>query len=227
MISDVPGYTWGSISAMAQAGIRYFSPAPNWFDRIGRLMVDWQDKPFWHISPSGKEKVLVWIPWSGYAFSHVQHEMSGELVAKYQDRLDSINFPYDISYERWSGHGDNAEPDPQIKRVHQGLEPGVRVAEVHHLVNEPGVCGIREEIRQCYSEIQGRPHPLLGRWRRYLPRSRRESTATRPIVLTQAEALAAMYAPRSGRTADFNEAWRNVLLYSEHTWGAGRQRQQS
>ena len=25
MISDVPGYTWGTVTAMAQAGIRYFS----------------------------------------------------------------------------------------------------------------------------------------------------------------------------------------------------------
>ena len=46
MISDVPGYTWGTVTAMAQAGIRYFSAAPNFFDRIGRFMVEWQEKPF-------------------------------------------------------------------------------------------------------------------------------------------------------------------------------------
>ena len=46
MMSDVPGYTWGTVSAMAQAGIRYFSAAPNRFDRIGSFMVEWQDKPF-------------------------------------------------------------------------------------------------------------------------------------------------------------------------------------
>jgi alpha-mannosidase len=55
MISDVPGYTWGTVSAMAQAGIRYFSAAPNFFDRIGTFMVEWQDKPFWWVSPSGNE----------------------------------------------------------------------------------------------------------------------------------------------------------------------------
>src|SRR5260370_16572554 len=71
MISDVPGYTWGRVSAMAQAGIRYFSAAPNFFDRIGNFMVEWQDKPFWWISPSGNERVLVLIPWTGYAMPHV------------------------------------------------------------------------------------------------------------------------------------------------------------
>ena len=40
--------------------------------------------------------------------------------------------------------------------------------------------------------------------------------------LTQAEALTAMLATDSYRAADWNEAWRNILLYSEHTWGAAR-----
>src|SRR5258706_11838687 len=55
MISDVPGYTWGTVSAMAQAGIRYFSAAPNNFDRIGDILEKWEDKPFWWIGPSGNE----------------------------------------------------------------------------------------------------------------------------------------------------------------------------
>ncbi len=35
MISDVPGYTWGIVSAMNQAGVKYFSIGPNYADRIG------------------------------------------------------------------------------------------------------------------------------------------------------------------------------------------------
>jgi alpha-mannosidase len=113
MMSDVPGFSWGTVTAMAQAGIRYFSAAPNYFDRIGDFMVTWQDKPFWWISPSGKEKVLFWVPWTGYALSHVM-KLGNDLVAKYQDRMDDVHYPYDISYIRWSGHGDNAEPDPDL-----------------------------------------------------------------------------------------------------------------
>ena len=67
MLSDVPGYTWGTIAAMSQAGIRYFSAAPNNSDRIGTIKLAWHDKPFWHVSPSGKEKVLVWMPGHGYS----------------------------------------------------------------------------------------------------------------------------------------------------------------
>jgi alpha-mannosidase len=113
MISDVPGYTWGTVTAMAQAGIRYFSAAPNYFDRIGTFMVEWQDKPFWWLSPSGREKVLLWVPWTGYAMSHIM-KLTPDWVNKYQARLDEVAYPYDISHIRWSGHGDNAEPDPEI-----------------------------------------------------------------------------------------------------------------
>ncbi len=56
MISDVPGYTWGTVTAMAQAGIKYFSVAPNYFDRIGNILQQVEDKPFYWVSPSGKEK---------------------------------------------------------------------------------------------------------------------------------------------------------------------------
>jgi alpha-mannosidase len=115
MISDVPGYTWGTVAAMAQAGIKYFSAAPNNFDRIGDILVQWEDKPFYWVSPSGKEKVLVWIPYQGYSLSHgMPQGLTKDFVVKYIGHLQEKGFPYDISYIRWSGHGDNAVPDMTI-----------------------------------------------------------------------------------------------------------------
>ena len=38
--------------------------------------------------------------------------------------------------------------------------------------------------------------------------------------LTQAETLFAMLPPKTYPAEDFYEAWRNVILYDEHTWGA-------
>ncbi|HEY4337476.1 MAG TPA: hypothetical protein VGM89_16305, partial [Puia sp.] len=115
MISDVPGYTWGTVSAMAQAGIKYFSAAPNYFDRIGDILQQWEDKPFYWVSPSGKEKLLVWIPYKGYALSHDMPEgLTKKFVDEYIAELKRKNFNYDISYIRWSGHGDNAVPDMTI-----------------------------------------------------------------------------------------------------------------
>jgi alpha-mannosidase len=223
MISDVPGYSWGTVTAMAQAGIRYFSVAPNWFDRIGRIMVEWQDKPFWAVSPSGREKVLVWIPWSGYAFSHVERAMNTELVAKYQDRLDAVKYPYDISYNRWSGHGDNAVPDGQIcefiKSWNQDYEwPKFAISSTSE--------AFAAFEKRYGSEIPQMKGDLTSYWEDGAGSSALETRMSRNAAdrLTQAEALQAMLwvgsYKDSYKAADFNEAWRNVLLYSEHTWGA-------
>ncbi|HVW61342.1 MAG TPA: polysaccharide lyase family protein, partial [Puia sp.] len=114
MISDVPGYTWGTVTAMAQAGIKYFSAAPNYFDRIGDILPAWENKPFYWLSQSGKEKVLVWIPYKGYALSHGLPHLSASFVASYTEVLKDIKYPYEISYIRWSGHGDNAVPEIEI-----------------------------------------------------------------------------------------------------------------
>jgi hypothetical protein len=221
MLSDVPGYTWGTISAMAQAGIRYFSNAPNWFDRIGRIMVDWQDKPFWHVSPSGKKRVLVWIPWSGYAFSHVERSMSVELVAKYQDRLDSVSFPYNISYERWSGHGDNAEPDPQICEFIKAWNAEYEWPRFVISSTSVAFSAFEKRYGNVLPEFKG---DLTPYWEDGAASSALETRMNRNAAdrIVQAEALAAKLPPSSERTTQFREAWRNVLLYSEHTWGASR-----
>ena len=56
------------------------SVAPNYFDRIGTILVEWENKPFWWIGPDGRSKVLVWIPFWGYAMSHRYGRFSKELV---------------------------------------------------------------------------------------------------------------------------------------------------
>ena len=114
MISDVPGYTWGTVPAMNQAGIKYFSVAPNYFDRIGTILREWENKPFYWVGPDGKSEVLVWIPFGGYAISHRYKEMSPRLVGDFYEALARQRYPYDIAYVRWAGHGDNAVPDPAI-----------------------------------------------------------------------------------------------------------------
>ena len=71
MISDVPGLTWGIVPALAQNGVKYISDGPNFYDRIGYARVAWEDKPFWWVSPSGREKVLYWAPCFGYGYGYM------------------------------------------------------------------------------------------------------------------------------------------------------------
>lgn len=218
MISDVPGYTWGTVTAMAQAGIRYFSAAPNFFDRIGSLMAEWQDKPFWAVSPSGKEKVLVWIPWTGYAMSHVM-KLSPEWMGKYQDRLDTAGFKYDISYIRWSGHGDNAVPDPELSEFIKGWNEEYEWPKFHISSTSEAFSAFEKRHGSEVPEMHG---DLTPYWEDGAGSSALETKMNRVAAdrLTQAEALGAMLSPTALSTTKVNEAWRNILLYSEHTWGA-------
>ena len=45
--------------------------------------------------------------------SHVEGRLDQALMARYQDHMASVNYPYDINYMRWAGHGDNAVPEQQ------------------------------------------------------------------------------------------------------------------
>lgn len=218
MLSDVPGFTWGTVTAMAQAGIRYFSAAPNFFDRIGSLMVEWQDKPFWAVSPSGREKVLVWIPWTGYAMSHVM-KLSPEWVGQYQDRLDTAGFKYDISYIRWSGHGDNAVPDPELSEFIKGWNEVYEWPKFHISSTSEAFSAFEKRHGTELPELHG---DLTPYWEDGAGSSALETKMSRVAAdrLTQAEVFGAMFSPAVLRTGKVNEAWRNILLYSEHTWGA-------
>ncbi len=218
MISDVPGYTWGTVSAMAQAGIRYFSAAPNFFDRIGTFMVEWQDKPFWWVSPSGNERVLFWVPWTGYAMSHVM-KLGDAWVNTYQARLDEINFPYPISYIRWSGHGDNALPDPEISEFVKKWNEEYEWPRFTISATSDAFAAFE---KQCGHLLPERKGDLTPYWEDGAGSSALETAMNRGAAerLVQAATLSSMLAPETYKSSDFNEAWRNVLLYSEHTWGA-------
>ena len=115
MISDVPGYTWGTVTAMAAAGIKYFSVGPNFADRIGTILVDWENKPFWWIGPDGKSRVLVWIPYGGYGLAPRNGgKFTWELVEEICEALRKRDYPYAMAYIRWAGFSDNSPPDPAI-----------------------------------------------------------------------------------------------------------------
>ncbi len=219
MLSDVPGFTWGTATAMSQAGIRYFSAAPNWFDRIGTLMVEWQDKPFWWVSPSGKEKVLVWIPWTGYALSHVVKKATPDWVGDYQKRLDDVRFSYDISYVRWSGHGDNAVPDPDISEFVKSWRETYAWPKFHIASTSKAFSDFEKHHGGELPEYRG---DLTPYWEDGAGSSALETALNRQAAdrLVQAEALFATGVSESFPGQEVRDAWRNVLLYSEHTWGA-------
>jgi len=219
MISDVPGYTWGTIAAMAHAGIKYFSVAPNYFDRIGDILVKWENKPFYWKSPSGNEKVLVWIPRGGYALSHTVSGMSEEFVANYISDLDKTNYPYDIAYIRWSGHGDNAVPDPTICEFIKEWNTNYEWPKFIISSTSTAFTAFEKKYGSVLPEVRGDWTPY---WEDGAGSSALETGLNRASSdrLTQAETLQAMFSPNDFSASDYEKAWKKVLLYTEHTWGA-------
>jgi alpha-mannosidase len=219
MISDVPGYTWGVVPAMNHAGIKYFSTAPNYFDRIGDILLEWENKPFYWLGPDGRSKVLVWIPFWGYAMSHRYHQMSPRLVEEFCEGLAKRNYPYEIAYVRWSGHGDNAPPDPAICDF-------IRDWNAQYQWPRFVIASASEAFRQ-FEARHGHQLPVVrGEWSPYwedgVGSSAAETALNRASAdrLAQAESLFAMFQPAAYPVAAAHDAWNYVLLYSEHTWGA-------
>jgi len=219
MISDVPGYTWGTVTAMAQAGIKYFSAAPNYFDRIGDILVQWEDKPFYWVSPSGKEKLLVWIPYRGYALSHDLPGLSESFASDYMNQLTKINYPYDITYVRWSGHGDNAEPEISISDFVRDFS--AKYAWPKFIISSTSTAfgAFEKRYGDKLPSVKG---DWTGYWEDGAASSALETALNRTSSsrLSQAEALYSMLRPERFPVDSFRKAWQQVILYSEHTWGA-------
>ena len=219
MISDVPGYTWGTVTAMAQAGIKYFSTAPNYFDRIGDILVQWENKPFYWISPSGKEKVLVWIPYKGYALSHIINQLSSSFVQDYMAKMNDMKYPYDIAYLRWSGHGDNAVPDMTICDFIKEWNSKYSYPKFIISSTSNAFSAFEKKYASQLPQVRGDWTPY---WEDGAGSSAIETAMNRASSdrISQAETLWAMKNPAGYPVKEFENAWQKILLYSEHTWGA-------
>ena len=181
-------------------------------------MSTWQDRPFWWVSRSGRERVLVWIPWTGYALSHVM-TLDRDWVGRYQERLESVGFPYEVSYVRWSGHGDNAAPDTELSTFVRSWNAQFTAPRFAIASTSDAFAELERRHGRELPELRGDLTPF---WEDGAGSSALETRLNRNAAdrLTQAEALYAGLAPGAYPAATFNDAWRDVLLYSEHTWGA-------
>jgi alpha-mannosidase len=221
MISDVPGYTWSTVTAMAQAGVKYFSFAPNYFDRMGGTMKEWQNRPFWWKGPDGKSRVLCWCPSRGYALGHLigDGEALARFIPDYLVELETNSYPYDITYLRWNVHGDNGSPDEKLSDV---VRDWNQRYVSPRLIISTTAAAFRQFERRYGSKLPEFSGDYTPYWEDGAASSALETALNRASAerLVQAETLWAILHPSLFPAEAFHAAWRNVLLYSEHTWGA-------
>ncbi len=222
LMSDIPGFTWGIVPALAQNGVRYFASGPNSGDRIGYVLQQWGDKPFYWASQSGKEKVLFWVAGAGYSTFHegTLAKLGDEKVMKLVRRLDESQYPYDIVQLPYT-LGDNGPPDSTlsdfVRRWNDTYLSPRLIISTH--------AAMFAEFEKRYGKqlpvLQGDFTPY---WEDGALSSAFETALNRKAVdqLVEGEAIWALHDPLHFPAQESAEAWRNVVLYDEHTWGADK-----
>jgi hypothetical protein len=230
MITDVPGYAWGIVPALAQSEVKYFSIGPNHMPhkahggyQVGLTFEAWGDIPFWWESPSGKEKVLFWMTRHGYSWFHdwllgKLRRTNGVPVVKFLGELDSDNYPYDIVQIRYT-LGDNGGPDTDmpefVKEWNEQYEyPKFRIATTTEM--------FRDFEAKYGAQLPTHRGDFTPYWEDGAASSALETAMNRNTAerLVQAEVLWSIFGRQYFPAKQFDEAWTNVLLFSEHTWGA-------
>ncbi|MPY88960.1 MAG: hypothetical protein GEU99_13660 [Luteitalea sp.] len=237
-ISDVPGYTWGMVPALASRGVKYFSMGTNRGDRIGHIIEELGDRPFYWESPSGQERVLSWVHLAGYSLFHTglhyreASRLDERRLLDYLDSLTRRDFPYDLTLLRYNIGSDNGPPDETLTNAVYNWNATHETPRL--------VVATASQAFEAFEEKYGESLPVRrGELTPYWEDGA-YSTAAETVMnlaasarLVQAATVAAIRCggqPCKGSiaptrsppsdVADFSEAWRNVLLYNEHTWGA-------
>jgi hypothetical protein len=152
----------------------------------------------------------------------LSHEVSHpdiNFVTSYLQHLQDVKFPYDISYIRWSGHGDNAVPDLEISEFVKNWNSTYSWPRFVITSTSKAFHAFEDRYAARIPKYQG---DWTGYWEDGAGSSAYETSENRMSSsrLSQANSLWAISDPKGYPAGGFADAWRNILLYSEHTWGA-------
>ena len=241
---DIPGMSWGIIPVAARHGIKYCFAMNNGSDRVGHS-TDLSFKPFWWLGPDGKSKILFLQPGDytpgarakGFAYWPL---MAGQtdsakliqivktdhprdnFIDKYlSDKLPELEksdyYPYDIFAMSWA-MADNTPIDADLPDAVKSWNEDYAFP---HLI----ISGATE-IMRTFEKLYGSQLPVLQGdfteyWTDGLGTAAKQTGMNRNSkeLLIQTETLWSMLRPGEPvPESNFNEAWRNVIMGTEHTW---------
>ena len=241
---DIPGMSWGVVPVAAKLGIKYCFAMNNGSDRVG-LSTEQSFKPFWWIGPDGKSKILFLQPGSytpgaiakGHAYWPL---MAGQtdpskliqivktdhprdnFIDKYlKDKLPELEksdyYPYDIFAMSWA-MADNTPIDADLP---DAVKSWNEEYAFPHLIIASAT-----DIMRTFEEKYGDQLPVLQGdfteyWTDGLGTAAKQTGMNRSSKerLIQTETLWTMLQPgKPAPRSDFDEAWRNVIMGTEHTW---------
>lgn len=225
MISDVPTQEASLPMILANSGIRYFSSGINNV-RATTFTSLYSKCPAWWEGPDGSRVLMMWVPGyahaSGWGLDQSVERARGAIVQSLRAQEGRKDYPYDAVFL----HG----------AVSDNCPLNANLAEVAKAWNEryayPQVILCRNaEFFEYVEKKWGDKLPVIRGssgtyWEDGAGSSARETTLCRNAheSVGSAEkyfALANSFDASAGYPAvDIESAWRNCLLYDEHTWGA-------
>ena len=241
---DIPGMSWGLVPVASKLGIKYCMALNNGSDRVG-LSMELSFKPFWWVGPDGKSKILFLQPGSytpganakGFDYWPL---MAGQtdpskllqivktdhprdhFIDKYlSDKLPELEkadyYPYDIFAMSWA-MADNTPIDADLPDAVKSWNEDYAFP---HLIIASAT-----DIMRTFETKYGNQLPVLKGdfteyWTDGLGTAAKQTGMNRSSKerLIQAETLWSMLNPgKAAPRADFDEAWRDVIMGTEHTW---------
>tara|TARA_R110002050_G_scaffold274283_3_gene418670 strand:+ start:10236 stop:13157 length:2922 start_codon:yes stop_codon:yes gene_type:complete len=242
---DIPGMTWGMIPIASKLGIKYVFSFNNGYDRVG-WSTDHNFKPFWWSDKQGENKLLYLQPGSYNPGALIKGkyfwpEMAGqtdpdkliEIVKTDNPRENFIDsyldeklpelenadyYPYTIFPMSWA-MADNTPIDADLPEAVKSWNeeyayPRLKIVSATEIM--------REFDERYGDQLPTYKGDFTEFWTDGGAGTAAKQTAQNRASkerLEQAETLWTMLktsepAPRK----EFNEAWRNILMGSEHTW---------
>jgi hypothetical protein len=193
-------------------------------DRIGWALKAWGDKPFYWVSPSGEERILFWMAGRGYSWFHGLN--MGSLrkappyrIIEYMNALAEKGYPHSMVQVRYTIGGDNGPPDPDLADTVRSwneryVSPRIVIATASEMFAE-----LERRHGATLPVVRG---DFTGYWEDGAASTARETGMSRTSAAraVQAEALWSILG-KDGFPVDKDaEAWRQIVLFNEHTWGA-------
>lgn len=241
---DIPGVSWGIVSVAAQLKIPYVLALFNGSDRTG-LAHELSFKPFWWVSPDGKSKVLFlqpgaytpgaiakgkyfWPLMAGQTDSTKlikvvktdnprQNFIDSYLADKLPELEKSDYYPYDIFPMTWC-MADNTPIDADLPEAVKSWNEEFAYPRLVICSATQMMSAFKDKYADIIPERRG---DFTEYWTDGLGSNARQTGTNRVVKerLIQTETLWSMLNPsKEAPRHDFQEAWRNVILGTEHTW---------
>ena len=226
--TDVPSYTGAYPSVLASAGIKYWAVGANQ-DRAPVLAHEqWNEKsPFWWEGPDGK-KVLFWYGWS---YAQIGRFFTLEPTnGKIYEAVPQFLAPYDKPEYKpdavlmYGAQGENTDLHPDLATFVSAWNQAYAYPRLQYATFADFFNYVDEHFGRELLTYKGDMGPYwedgIGSDAYFAAEDRQNQSdvLSSEIISTVAHVVNPTVHPPKG---DLNDAWNNILLFAEHTWGAG------